>query len=394
MRILFLTYYFEPDLGAGAFRNSSLLKEVTKLINKDDYIDVIASAPNRYDTYEIKAESKEDRGGNLSIYRVDLPKHDGGILTRAKTSIIYYKKVLSIAKKNDYDLVYASSSRLMTAFLGAKIANKNKEIKLYLDIRDIFRETISDVFKNKIVAKSLSFLFKYIEIYTYKRANHINLVSKGFESYFEKFKENKYTFFTNGIDDVFLNPMKVERVNNSSKEIKTIIYAGNIGEGQGLDIIIPKVAKVLESTHKFVIYGDGGTKYKLIKELKQNEVFNVDIFSPIGRDLLIEKYAEADYLFLHLNYYKAFERVLPSKLFEYGAFSKPIIAGVSGYPAEFLKTEMENLILFSPGDSDYLIEELKNHKFYIKKRDNFIDKYSRNKINQKMAVSIVNLGTN
>ena len=54
-----------------------------------------------------------------------------------------------------------------------------------------------------------------------------------------------------------------------------------------------------------------------------------------------------------------FERVLPSKLFEYGAFDKPIIAGVGGYAAEFLKEHLSNTILFSPGDVDGFIRELK-----------------------------------
>ena len=52
---------------------------------------------------------------------------------------------------------------------------------------------------------------------------------------------------------------------------------------------------------------------------------------------LIKKYQEADILFLHLNNYKAFLKVLPSKIFEYSATHKPICAGVSGHSKEFLK---------------------------------------------------------
>jgi hypothetical protein len=44
----------------------------------------------------------------------------------------------------DYDLVLATSSRLMTAALGALIARR-KRARLYLDIRDIFVDTIGDV---------------------------------------------------------------------------------------------------------------------------------------------------------------------------------------------------------------------------------------------------------
>ena len=46
-----------------------------------------------------------------------------------------------------------------------------------------------------------------------------------------------------------------------------------------------------------------------------------------------------DVLFLHLNDYSAFRKVIPSKIFEYAATGKPIVAGVSGYAAEFLRHE-------------------------------------------------------
>ena len=116
---------------------------------------------------------------------------------------MFYTEALKIAYKGNYDLVYASSSRLFTAFLGAKLA-RNHNAKLYLDIRDIFRESIVEIFKNTFVKRSLDFFLRPIERYTFKKATHINLVSKGFESYFSKYKQATYSYFTNGIDDVFL----------------------------------------------------------------------------------------------------------------------------------------------------------------------------------------------
>ena len=43
---------------------------------------------------------------------------------------------------------------------------------------------------------------------------------------------------------------------------------------------------------------------------------------------LLNYYNQANILFLHLNSIKAFEKVLPSKIFEYAASNKPILAGV------------------------------------------------------------------
>jgi hypothetical protein len=388
MKILFLTYYFEPDLCAGSFRNTSLFYELISKLKPSDSIEVITTHPNRYDSYKVTANDLEKRAKNITINRIKIPNHGNGLLGQVKSFRVFFSKAIKIAKNEEYDVVYASSSRLFTAFLGSKIARK-KKAKLYLDIRDIFRESILDIFKNPLLKIGLDLFLQPIENYTFKKASHINLVSKGFESYFSKYKQCTYTFFTNGIDAVFLEER--EAVPQEEDTCKTILYAGNIGEGQGLHIIIPETAKALKGNYKFLIYGDGGAKQKLVDALKYKNIQNVELHKPINRTLLIEEYQKADFLFLHLNKHKAFERVLPSKLFEYGTLDKPILAGVSGYAAQFLKDYMTNTIVFNPGDSETLIKKLSDFSYKKVHRKDFLEKFSREKINHEMAASIISL---
>ena len=206
MKILFLTFYFEPDLCAGSFRNSSLLKDFHSKIKKTDSIDVISTHPNRYDSYKVNSKDFEKRFENLTIRRINLPNHNGGIINQIKLFVIFYINVIKITKNKKYDLVYASSSRLFTAFLGARLARKN-QAKLFLDIRDIFRETIIDVYKqSKFISFFLNLIIPLFEKYTFKRASAINVVSPGFIDYFKKYNygENaKFYCFTNGIDEIF-----------------------------------------------------------------------------------------------------------------------------------------------------------------------------------------------
>ena len=64
------------------------------------------------------------------------------------------------------DLVFASSSRLFTAFLGIKLAKKNKA-PLFLDVRDIFVDTMSDVLKPSVFKPIIILLLKHIENKTF-----------------------------------------------------------------------------------------------------------------------------------------------------------------------------------------------------------------------------------
>lgn len=386
MRILLISFYFEPDLSAGSFRNTALFKELLSRINKEDFIHVITTQPNRYDSYKLNSKD-EEKGENYTINRIRIPNHKSGMVDQAKSYITFFRGAIKLTKNNNYDLVYTSSSRLFSSFLGRRISVK-KKIPLYLDIRDIFVDSIKDIFgKKKIIQIPVVLFARFIENYSFKNAKHINLVSEGFRNYFSKYKNPTFSFYTNGIDDVFIN-LEQKDIDTDPEKI-IITYAGNIGSGQGLEKIIPQATKELGDKYLFRVIGDGGTKILLEDKIKELGVDNIEILKPVKRDELIKYYQKSHFLFLHLNDLEAFKKVLPSKLFEYGAFNKPIIAGVAGYAAEFISNNLTNYILFNPTNVDDFVNQIKNFEIKYELRDKFIAKYSRSNITKHLADSII-----
>jgi hypothetical protein len=383
-RILFLSYYFEPDLCAGSFRNSTLFKELYSQIDANTEVVVITTMPHRYASYDAKAMEYEGLN-NIVIHRINIKKHKGDIFNQIKAFAFFYVNASKIYRKQKFDLVYASSSRLFTAFLGYR-ASRITKAKLYLDIRDIFVDTMNEVLKKKLVRFFSLIVLNCVERMAFSNANHINLISGGFKTYFNKYPKPNYSFFSNGIDDDFSN---WEDQNNSNNLVRRIMYAGNIGEGQGLEYIIPQAAKKLEGNYEFIIIGDGGTRHKLQQAIHEERIKNVVIMNPVNRKELKEIYKTADFLFIHLNDYKAFEKVLPSKVFELAAINKPIIAGVSGYAYSFFENNIDNVILFKPKDVNSLITQLENYNYKKEFRYAFIEKYNRKKINSDMVKSIL-----
>jgi glycosyltransferase involved in cell wall biosynthesis len=388
-RVVYLTFYYEPDLCAGSFRNTPLAIELANQAReKDIIVDVYTTLPNRYSSYEQSAPEFEEIG-NLRIHRISLPPHKSGMMDQVFSFKKYYSEVIKLNKYKRADLVFASSSRLFTAYLGYRIAKKFNA-PLYLDIRDIFVDTMSDVLKSKLFKLCFLPLLKFVEKKTFVYASHINLNSAGFKSYFSKFINTEFTYYTNGIDEEFLRatPIVVKNYKTGSK--KTIVYAGNIGEGQGLHKVIPPAAKELGSEFEFVIIGDGGTKKLLETEIENLAISNVVLLKPVNRTELQAIYGEADFLFIHLNDYPAFRKPLPSKLFELATFGKPIIAGVSGFAAEFIKNEVSDSFVFEPCNSKQLVEFLRmNTVSNTIERKEFKLKYRRSNINKLMAESIL-----
>lgn len=386
MKLLILSFYYHPDLSAGSFRTSALVKALLEQLPVDAQIELITTLPNRYSSFTNDAPEHEVHP-RLTVHRVALPAHQSGMIDQSKAFLSYGWGVLKLIKGKKYDLVYATSSRLMTAVLGA-FAARRLRAPLYLDIRDIFVDTIKDVLPGRI-AWAMNPIFSCLERWAVTSASKVNLVSAGFLPYFRKrYPSQTFMQFTNGIDDEFLVEQPA-REKVSAEVVLRVVYAGNIGEGQGLHAIIPELAKKYDGRLKFRIIGDGGRKGQLVSALNDAGCSNVELLPPINRDELIEEYKTADILFLHLNDYEAFRKVLPSKIFEYAALGKPIWAGVAGYAAGFICDHIPNAAVFNPCDVDGASASFSSLKMVTKPRGEFVIQFSRATIMHEMAKDII-----
>jgi len=154
---------------------------------------------------------------------------------------------------------------------------------------------------------------------------------------------------------------------------------------------VPGLAVKLGCGYKSKIIGDGGRKQQLIKALQIQGVTNVELIPPISRQELIECYKSADVLFLHLNDYDAFKKVLPSKVFEYAAFNKPILAGVSGYSASFIEANITNAKVFPPCNVELAVQLIEKFSYDGEPRGEFVNNYSRERIMKNMSKSILSV---
>lgn len=393
MRVLFLSFYYTPDLCAGSFRAAALIEALRAELPVGSHIDVLTTMPNRYSSFSAAAPAIEV-GESLSVRRIALPSHKSGMKDQSRAFLSYARAVRAHVHKRQYDLVFATSSRLMTAVLGASVARRLGS-PLYLDIRDIFVDTIQDILP-RWQAFPLGRFFSHLERYAIGSASKVNLVSQGFEPYFTgRYPQQQFAFFPNGIDEEFF-PATQDEVPEAADSGSpcSVLYAGNLGEGQGLHVILPELARAMRGQARFTVIGDGGRKAILIKELADSKVDNVILLDPVNRVALVDAYRSADVLFLHLNDHEAFRKVLPSKIFEYAATGKPIWAGVAGYAAQFIDTEVDNAAVFAPCDVMGARDAFEALIMRTMPRSDFMRKFARRSIMQSLARDIVTVGLN
>jgi len=384
-RLLILSFYHPPDLAACSFRVAALIRAL-RAASPDLRIDVITTLPNRYSTFVAGAPEHEEADG-ITVTRIEVPTHRSGMVDQAKSFLTFARRARSIVRKQRYDLVFATSSRLMTAALAARIAGEQRA-PLYLDLRDIFVDTIADVLggaRGSVLKPVVSVL----ERWTVGRADRVNLVSRGFASWFgPRYPRASFSWFTNGVDPEFVPPPRPPRRADPGAPVR-VLYAGNIGEGQGLHRILPELSERLRGRATFRVIGDGGRREQLRQALDGSK--DVELLPPMSRESLRAEYDEADVLFLHLNDYHAFRKVLPSKVFEYAASGKPVWAGVAGHSAEFIAAEVVNSGVFTPCDVDGAVAAFERLDLCDRPRSGFIERFSRESIMREMARDVLSL---
>ena len=235
-------------------------------------------------------------------------------------------------------------------------------------------------------------VFRQIERRAFRAAQRINVVSEGFIPHIRAIAPDvPITCYTNGIDDIFLTEtfQKPER----RRDQPLILYAGNMGEGQGLHRIVPMVAKALNGEARFRLIGDGGKRRELESTLQAEGLSNVELLPPVSRDKLIAHYRDADILFLHLNDLDAFRKVLPSKIFEYAATGRPMLAGVAGLAADFLAKNLPDAEVFAPQDAPAMIQAVRRLAGTqpVIDRTAFRHEFSREAIMRKLTQDVMSL---
>jgi glycosyltransferase involved in cell wall biosynthesis len=253
--------------------------------------------------------------------------------------------------------------------------------KVFYDINDYWPDTISalGMLKSKFLLKVLAAYCKK----TYQYFDTINVVSKGYKKKLLELAvpNDKISLIYNWslpIDNI--KSSFFEKYRDVFKDNFVILYAGNIGQAQSLDIIIDVAKKLRENNQtgiKFFIVGSGVEEMLLQKQVIENDLSEVIYFTGfIPSDNVGEFLESADILLLHLKKQPLFDITIPSKLVSYFIFSKPVLCGVGGESAEIVSDSKAGLC-FEPENTDDLYNKIISLKSYSKSELNDMGKAGR-----------------
>lgn len=144
---------------------------------------------------------------------------------QAHAFVRYASAVQQRVRGGQLGMVATTSSRLMTASLGAWVA-KRRGAMLYMDIRDLFTDTMEDLLA-KSLRRGLLPGFRVLERSTLRSAGQMNVVSTGFLPHIQRVAPGLTpTMYTNGVDPAFV---ETDLTQSMPTEKPVVLYGGNTG---------------------------------------------------------------------------------------------------------------------------------------------------------------------
>ncbi|MDP3306586.1 MAG: glycosyltransferase family 4 protein [Erysipelotrichaceae bacterium] len=354
--ILVISQYFYPE----QFRINDICSEWVKRGYK---VTVLTGIPNYpqgkfYDGYGFFWKRQEIYNG-VQIIRIPL-------VPRGKNSLMLALNYLSfvvsgffwnVFTKISADFVFIFEVSPMTQALPGVWYAKKLNIPCYLYVQDLWPENVQVItgITNKNVIGAIGKMVDYI----YKRCTMIFTTSESFvKSIHDRdVPMSKIEFWPQYAEDFYVPLEKCEISEIPNDGVLNIIYAGNVGTAQGLDVL-PKAAEIIKRTNdidiRFNVIGDGRYKDELVNivdSMGLSEMFNFVASQEATK--IPELIAACDAAFLSLNDNSLFSMTIPAKLQTYLACGVPIIASAEGETSMIID-ESDSGLCSRPGDAEEL----------------------------------------
>jgi glycosyltransferase involved in cell wall biosynthesis len=358
VRIIILTQYFPPEIGAPQNR---LYEIAIRLVKKGVNVQVLTAMPN-YPKMEIdkaykgKWYTKELMDG-MKIHRAWIfVRKSKGIITRLMNyfSFVFTSLWIGVFKLEKADYLLCESPPL---FLGisALVLKRAKRAKLIFNVSDLWPESAEKL--GLIKNKSILRITTRLEEYLYAKSSLIAGQTQGIVSNIKKRFSDKIVYWLpNGVDISLYNPDKVvsrwREENNFASGDFLFLYAGIIGHAQGLEVIL-KAAKISknETGLKWLLLGSGPEKEKLVKMKEELNLTNVFFFETLPKIKMPEVWKAVDVSVVPLKRLDLFKGAIPSKIFEGLAMKKALLLGVEGEAEELFIKEGKSGLSFIPEDA-------------------------------------------
>lgn len=365
MKILYVSQYFPPEMGAPAARVSELARH---WVQAGHQVTVLTGFPNNptgvvppeYRAKLRKLVCKEQKNG-INVVRtwlMPLPNR------KPRERILNYASFhLSSCLTGTFlrrpEVVIATSPQLLVGLTGWWLS-RIKRVPFILEVRDLWPDslTASGVGgQESLMIRSLRSLSGFL----YRSCDHIVVVTPAFkEELVTKWsvRPEKISVVENGVEIDLFTPDGTPGAHKCALGLQdkfVVSYIGTLGQAHGLSTVLQAAAQLQTAFPDilFVFVGEGADKAHLLSRAQGQNLTNVRFLSEKPREEIPSTINASDVCLVLLKKADVFKTVIPTKMLEFMACGRPVILGVDGQARQIIE-EAKAGIFIEPEDPSAL----------------------------------------
>jgi colanic acid biosynthesis glycosyl transferase WcaI len=369
VKILYVSQYFPPEMGAPAVRAAELCRhwagmghDVTVLTGFPNHPTGIVPENWRSRLRRLHYVETVDGVCVVRTWLWPLPNRKAHERIRNYASFCISAAVSGLAL-NKPDVVIATSPQLLCALAGWWLSWW-KHVPFVFEVRDLWPESLAAVgagASGGVLYRALGAIAGFL----YRRANRIVVVSPAFKDHlirYWKVPAEKIATVENGVEtDIFrFDPgaAKVrEELNVSDRFL--ICYIGTMGNAHGLETLIVAAEELQNALPRamFLLIGEGAEKDQIVKLAAARGLTNVQFLGQQPRERIPAYVSASDLCLVMLKKTELFKTVIPTKLLEYMACQRPVMVAVDGQARQIVEAAGAGVFV-EPEDSKALVKAI------------------------------------
>jgi glycosyltransferase involved in cell wall biosynthesis len=388
MKILYVSQYFPPEMGAPAARAAELSRhwaaaghDVTVLTGFPNHPTGIV--PPEYRAKFRRLVAREEVNGVNIVRTWLLPFPNRKAYERM---LNYSSFCLSAAAAGSFvtrpDVVIATSPQLLVGLSGWWIA-RCKRVPFVFEVRDLWPESLAAVGMgdgDSILHRTLGKIAGFL----YRHSDRVVVVTAAFEEFLVKnwnVPRDKISVIENGVETQLFapepatdlrsedlrsedprreDPRREERRRELGFEGKFVVsYIGTMGMAHGLETIIDAATSLQKTNPKiaFLMLGEGADKERIVALARDRGINNMRFLDQQPREKIPSYICASDVCLVLLKKTELFKTVLPTKMLEFMSCARPVILGVDGQARTILEDACGGLVI-EPENPNALIEAM------------------------------------
>lgn len=335
MKILVFSQYFYPE----NFRINTLCRE---LVQRGHQVTVLTGYPQYpfgeiYDGYGFDIPYEREWEG-VQIQRVKVHPRGKNALGMLRNCIDYVAAANRWVKNctEKFDVAYVFEVSPVTVGLPAITYKEKFRVPMIFNLQDLWPENVEEVLGIRI--KPVTWVINKIVDKIYTASNIILCASRSFAENLRQrgVEEEKLVFWPQ-----FCRRPDFTRCTKPtvfSEDCVNIVFAGNLGDAQGLDLLLDTALQMKEEPIRWYLVGDGRARERLEQLSSQYGLAEQVVFLGRVSEEEADRYVHfADFAYLSFKNNKIFDMTLPAKLQTYLACGTPILAAAGGESAQLIR---------------------------------------------------------